>query len=456
MTDPVRILVIDDNMAIHEDFKKVLLEEGEVDALSSLEAEMFGAPAAAVSDVRAHLHIDSAFQGREGLAMVQRALAEGRPYALAFVDVRMPPGWDGVETTGHLWQADPALQVVLCTAYSDYDWKGIVEQIDARDRLLILKKPFDNIEVLQLAHSLSSKWSMARALQERLRDLESAVAERTHALTEANHQLRQESELRQRAETKLRLSQKLEAVGQLASGIAHEINTPIAVVANGLYFLRDAFDEIVAALAIAPDNTQLRELVAEVPTVLGESIDCVARVATIIKATRDFASPERNELLPTDLNRAIQSTLLVASTRIAAVADVKTDFAALPPVPCHLAALNDVVMALLVNAAQGIADRIADRIADSKERGLITVRTAVEGGHVVVTVADDGCGIEDAIRGRVYDPFFTTRPVGAGTGQGLSVAHTIVVEQHQGTIDFDSVVGAGTTFRVRLPLQHAA
>ena len=449
MTDTVRILVIDDNTAIHEDFKKVLLEENEVDGLRSLEAEMFGAPASpSGSKPTARLQVDSAFQGKEGLAMVERAKAEGRPYSLAFVDVRMPPGWDGVETMGHLWEADAALQVVLCTAYSDYDWNGIIEKVDARDRLLILKKPFDNIEVLQLAHSLSSKWSMARKLEGRLHDLEVAVAERTNALTQANAALRTEAELRQQVEAKLRLAHKLEAVGQLASGIAHEINTPLAVVVNGLYFLKDAFAELLVVIADAPKTAATSELLSEIPTVFEESIDCANRVATIIKATREFASPDRNELLPTDLNRAIESTLTVASARISAVADIKTVFAKLPPVPCHLAALNDVVMALLVNAAQGIAD--------TKKRGLITVSTIVDGSDVVLTVADDGCGIDDAIRGRIYDPFFTTRPVGGGTGQGLSVVHTIIVEQHKGTIDFDSAVGRGTTFRVRLPLERAA
>lgn len=450
MSEPIRILVIDDNSAIHEDFKKILLDDSAVDGLASLEAEMFGAPAAAPAGgaARAQLQLDSALQGRAGLEMVQRACAEGRPYALAFVDVRMPPGWDGVETIGHLWQADPALQVVLCTAYSDYDWNGIVEKVDARDRLLILKKPFDNIEVMQLAHSLASKWSMARALEGRLRDLERAVAERTLALTRANAELRTEAELRQSAEAKLRLSHKLEAVGRLASGIAHEINTPLSVVANGLHFLRDAFTEVVAAVPEAPRTAELDALVEEIPTVFAESLECVARVATIIKATREFASPDRIEMRPSDLNLAIESTLQVASLRIAAVADVTTDFATLPPVPCHVAAVNDAVMALLENAAQGIAS--------TKRRGRITVSTAVDGDDVVITVADDGCGIDDAIKGRVFDPFFTTRPVGGGTGQGLSVVHTIVVEQHKGSIEFDSVVGRGTTFRVRLPLGRAA
>jgi len=170
-----RILVIDDNPSIHEDFRKVLSPKRD-SALEEAEASIFGAVA---GEQTVGFVVDSALQGREGLDMVEAALAAQRPYALAFVDVRMPPGWDGIETICRLWNVDPNLQIVICTAYSDYSWEQIIERVGNNDRLLILKKPFDNIEVLQLAHALCKKCHLARAVQQRLCTLDGLVAERT-------------------------------------------------------------------------------------------------------------------------------------------------------------------------------------------------------------------------------------------------------------------------------------
>src|ERR1043165_4894621 len=153
-----RILVIDDNHAIHEDFRKILCAPPDEEALLNQEAELFGEPIAKLSAAR--FDIDSAMQGREGLECVERAVAEGQPYAMAFVDVRMPPGWDGIETTAKIWQVYPDLQVVICTAYSDYSWDDMIARVGQSDRLVILKKPFDNVEVLQLANAITAKWAL--------------------------------------------------------------------------------------------------------------------------------------------------------------------------------------------------------------------------------------------------------------------------------------------------------
>src|SRR5580692_10261217 len=159
-----RILVIDDNEAIHQDFRKILGGEAEDDAsLAEARAALFGE----VSSRKAQqcYQIDSAFQGQDGLAFVVRALEENRPYALAFIDVRMPPGWDGIETTARIWERDPDLQVVICTAYSDYSWSDMLHKLGHSDRLVVLKKPFDNIEVQQLASALTEKWKLARQVR---------------------------------------------------------------------------------------------------------------------------------------------------------------------------------------------------------------------------------------------------------------------------------------------------
>lgn len=170
-----RILIVDDNRAIHEDIVKVLATAGRAEqALDAEEAFLFESERAQT----VNFDIDSAFQGQEGLQKVRRAIAEGHPYAMAFVDIRMPPGWDGIETIGHLWKADPTLQVVICTAYSDYSWNEMRRHLGSSDSLLILKKPFDNIEVTQLAHALTRKWSVTRHAEEQTVKLRSELLSR--------------------------------------------------------------------------------------------------------------------------------------------------------------------------------------------------------------------------------------------------------------------------------------
>jgi PAS domain S-box-containing protein len=187
-----RILLVDDNPAIHEDFRKILIgPSAKAAALAAVESILFDAPTAAKSTEFA---LDSAFQGREALDKVTAALQSGRPYALAFVDVRMPPGWDGIETIARLWEVDPALQVVVCTAYSDYSWEKMTAKLGVNDNLVILKKPFDNIEVLQLAHALTKKWQVTSEAQQQVESLDRKVAVRTRELEESNAELRRSEE----------------------------------------------------------------------------------------------------------------------------------------------------------------------------------------------------------------------------------------------------------------------
>jgi PAS domain-containing protein len=185
-----RILVVDDNPAIHTDFNKILhVGPSRAEHLDSAEAILFG-------DVKngpgafEDFEIDSAMQGRDGLAMVRKAAEEGRPYATAFVDVRMPPGWDGIETVARMWEVQPDLQVVICTAYSDYSWEDMMRRFGRCDNLLILKKPFDNVEVLQLAHALTKKWQVTRQAALRLEEMEVMVRQRTEELQTAHDCLR--------------------------------------------------------------------------------------------------------------------------------------------------------------------------------------------------------------------------------------------------------------------------
>jgi diguanylate cyclase (GGDEF)-like protein len=186
-----RILIIDDNAAIHLDFRKVLGAQAEHSAqaaLDVLEASLFGETVAAAA--RPNFDIDSAHQGQEGVAMAQQARAEGRPYAMAFVDMRMPPGWDGLKTIEHLWATDPDVQVVICSAHTDYDWTEVVQRLGHSDKLLVLRKPAEPIEVLQCATALSRKWENDRLVRDQMLRLEEVITARTRGLEAANQQLR--------------------------------------------------------------------------------------------------------------------------------------------------------------------------------------------------------------------------------------------------------------------------
>jgi len=279
---------------------------------------------------------------------------------------------------------------------------------------------------------------------------------------------------RDRMELDLRLAQKLEAVGQLAAGIAHEINTPTQFVGDTVRFLGDAFGDLaellvayedllaaaergpvpsglVARVRAAEDRADLDYLRARVPGAVERAEDGVQRVATIVRAMREFAHPPTAQMAPVDLNAALRSTLVVASNEYKYVADLETELGELPPVVCDGGDMNQVFLNLVVNAAHAIVD--ANRA--TARRGTIRVRTVAEGDHVRVSVSDTGTGIAPEVADRIYDPFFTTKEVGRGTGQGLAIARQIVVERHGGTITFDTRAGQGTTFHVRLPIAGA-
>jgi two-component system NtrC family sensor kinase len=462
-----RILVVDDNHAIHDDFHKIFAPPDETaGTLDDLEAALLDLPAP-TAPLPAQFELVSAFQGREALDHVIAATQANRPFALAFVDMRMPPGWDGLETIERIWQVDPDLQIVICSAYSDHSWSDLRARLGPRESLLILKKPFDTLEVVQCAHALTTKWELARKVRAHVDDLEATVAARTQELVQANSALADHLRMLERMETELRLSQKLEAVGQLAAGVAHEINTPIQYVADNLQFMRDGMlalstmaSEMVAVAraarspqtaplvdqleAVAAD-AELEYLSREIPVSLDSVHDGVARIAKIVRAMKELAHPGPREATAVDLARALQNALDVTAATYRFVADVETEFAPLPPVVCFGSDLNQVFLNLIVNAAHAMEDKQAGR-------GQLGIRTSLDGDHAMIAISDTGSGIPEANRERIFDAFFTTKEVGRGTGQGLAISRSIVVDRHGGTLTFDSKVGVGTTFYVRIPI----
>jgi signal transduction histidine kinase len=294
------------------------------------------------------------------------------------------------------------------------------------------------------------------------------------ALKCANAQLKQEMDERLKIEIELRQVQKLEAVGRLASGIAHEINTPIQFVNDSIHFVRDAtvglqqiIDHYKTTLQAAPDGdwsvqakhamleaeeaADLPYLVQELPAAIERSIDGLGRVSTIVRSMKEFAHPGQNEIASVDLNHAISTTLTIARNEYKYVADVETHLGELPLVPCCQGEFNQAFLNILINATHAIGDVVGTTGA----KGRITIATSLEGDFVLVTVADTGAGIPVAVRDRIFDPFFTTKDVGRGTGQGLPIARSVIVDKHQGQLTFESEIGKGTSFFIRLPLQRA-
>ncbi len=218
--------------------------------------------------------------------------------------------------------------------------------------------------------------------------------------------------------------------------------------------LRDAVDsgtvspELLANVRDVEETSDCDYLLEEIPKALVQTLDGVTRVASIVRAMKEFAHPEGNEIAAADINRALLSTLTVARNELKYVAEVETEFGDLPHVVCNIGDINQVFLNLLVNAAHAIADNTKG----NGERGKIRVRTVPEGATVLITVSDTGCGIPEANRTKIFDPFFTTKEVGRGTGQGLAIARSVIVERHKGTLNFESEFGKGTTFYVRLPV----
>lgn len=561
-----RILIIDDNTAIHEDVRKILGAPAHEDSsLDSEAADIFGVEAESLTHVE--FEIDSAFQGQEGLAKVQHALDEGRPYAMAFVDVRMPPGWDGIETISRIWKMYPELQVVICTAYSDYSWEEMIRKIGKTDNLVILKKPFDNIEVLQLAHTLTRKWTLSNRLHVHLEGLDKLVAARTHELQSANLRLQQEMkersfaekelshseerfakafqacpipmaiqslttdrfldvneaflnmsgfrrleiisctpgeldlcpdpkaplllrlqlnnehsvrnfecQLRTRSgeirdcvvfaeafmlgdesvalvatqdvseqrklEKQLRHSQKLEAVGQFAAGVAHDFNNMLTVIQGH------------ASMHLAADNLE-----KGVTDSLNQVAHAAERAAALTRQLLTFSRKQMVQLQVLDVNAVVGNLHDMLRRLISEHIDLRCEFAAgLPAIRADQSNIEQIVVNLVVNARDAMP-----------QGGRLVIRTeAVEldstqatrhpqarpGRFVCLSLSDTGKGMDAVTLGRIFEPFFTTKEVGKGSGLGLATVYGIVTQQ-EGWIEVSSQVGQGTDLKIFLPVCEA-
>jgi PAS domain S-box-containing protein len=546
-----RILVIDDNPAIHEDFRKILAPPTASDAtLREAEQLLFGQHGAAGAFPMVAYQIDSASQGQEGLQMVEQAASEGRPYALAFVDVRMPPGWDGIETVARIWKKHPELPVVICTAYSDYSWSEMMASLGHSDNLVILRKPFEAVEVLQLAHSFTRKWVLARQVQAHIKELDGLVQARTRNLQEANEALQRSEErfakafqtnpvplalqrigeqryvdinnsfceltgfkrkevlgqtasglklflqpeiehkilatlsaqrsvgnlqtgLRTRdgkhltvlisaealeletqphllmsiqditerlsIENQLRQAQKMEVVGQIAAGIAHDFNNILTVIQGH------------SELQLSAGN--LEESLAES---LNEISQAASRAAALTRQLLAFSRKQMLQRRPLDVRVSLDSLGKMLKRIIGEHIQLRIQCAEnLPPIFADEVNFEQIVINLAINARDAMPR--GGPLTISAERVVIDSGyqerepDALLGTFVRLSVADEGTGMDEAVRRKIFEPFFSTKEVGKGTGMGLATVYGIV-KQHQGWIEVNTKLGAGSVFSVFLPL----
>ncbi len=631
------ILFIDDNEQIHRDFRSdltqfctsktevvegVAAESGiftethstaeSLDELNGVGEERahgtFRLPVPNRSSAEFEFKIDSAFQGVEACELMRKAEADGNPYALAFVDLEMPPGIDGMETISRLWEISPRLHAVICVPADCHDWIEISDRFGATDQLLLLRKPFDVVEAWQMMVSQTRKWnlvvenqsrlsrmyesidihvaelatahdkqvetntklrsakvaaeqeakklkemsnvlarseSQSRAIIESANDAfftlnqfgvvtawtkraqhvfgwessqvigksihESLLSDRTEdECGEAIMEIISASMLGQRFEfclcksdlgsspvelsvskscegnyqffhvfahdlsqrkhllMQLGQSQKLEAIGRLAAGISHEINTPIQFIGDNLRFMEESiellistFQEIEPVLPMIESLSLSRKsrlkdrlieisrrgIVDEMPIAIEDSLEGVKHVANIVNAMKKFSHPGGKEKSPANLNEIITNAVTVAHNEWKQFATVEFEFdPQLPMIACLSTELRQVFLNLVINSAHAIESK-------GEGMGVIKISTCenVAMKAVIVKFTDNGCGIPTEHSSKVFDPFYTTKPVGVGTGQGLAIAWDTIVTKHDGLLDLRSTPGQGTMINITLP-----
>ncbi|HEY4015671.1 MAG TPA: PAS domain-containing protein [Polyangiaceae bacterium] len=400
------------------------------------------------------IHVAAAAEAREKQAQLETLLAFAPAIILAvspegiidYINQVLPP-WTREEVIGSFWlnYIPPELQVRMTSALGSVLRTGSSETFETAAK---------NGE----GTADTWYWSHLGPIREGDRIVGAVV-------------VAQDITKRRRAETELLAAQRMAVLGTLAAGVAHEINTPIQFVGDSIRFLSDAatdllalFDRMgalramlvegrpvadaVAAAVKAEEDADLPYIRAKMPAAFDRCIDGLNRVTAIVRSLKEFAHPADPKPTPADLNHAIESTLTIAANEYKYVADLETDFGDLPPVLCHVGEINQAILNIVVNASHAIGNVVQG--TDGK--GRIRVRTFREGDQAVVAIGDTGGGIPETIRARIFDPFFTTKEVGKGTGQGLAIAWSVINEKHGGELTFETHVGAGTTFFIRLPI----
>ncbi|MCR4415095.1 MAG: response regulator [Thermoguttaceae bacterium] len=445
-SQPVRILVIDDQQSIHDDFRKILSPRPADRALDDAAAALFGRPPAPADGGEQYV-VDCAHQGQEGLRKIEEALREGRPYPLAFVDVRMPPGWDGVETIRRIWEVDPEILIVLCTAYSDHTWEDIVRQLGRTDHLVILKKPFDSIEVQQLAISLTRRWHLARQAELTRSQLEKMVAERTAEVQARSRDLeRAVDELRvaneQLARAERAAIEANRAKSEFLANMSHEIRTPMTAILGYAQLLRDDLD---------PATTPETHL---------DYLDAINRNAEhlldLLNNILDISKIESGklEIIPAACSpRQVVASVLRQVGPAARRKGLSLDAQWVAPLP-------DAIVTDPVRLRQILLNLVGNAVKFTERGGVrVVVRSWGEAARPMlrIEVIDTGIGLSDEQIGQLFQRFSqadasTTRRYG-GTGLGLAISQRLA-RMLGGDVTVTSSPGKGSTFVVTISAER--
>jgi signal transduction histidine kinase/DNA-binding NarL/FixJ family response regulator len=447
----LRLLVIDDSPSIHADFRKILQPEDRRDAaFDDLRARLFAETSRRAAAPT--YEVEYALQGQEALSLVERATAEGRPYALAFLDVRMPPGWDGIETCERLWRVDPDLQVVLATAHSDHPWEEILARLGGSDRLLILKKPFDSVEIRQLAATLTAKWELVREARTRVADLEERVQEKTRDLALANERLRAQidevtlaEEMARASAARLEQSNKElvraheaaesanRAKSDFLSNMSHEIRTPMTAILG------------YADLLCEPEMPR-EEIAQHVRTIQRNRDHLLKLVNDILDLSKIEAGAMSIEHLPSSPGEILREVVAMMQLR-AAEKQVSLSYGARGPIPETIVTdptrLRQILLNLVANAIK------------FTEKGGVHVHARIvppeegENARMAFDVTDTGIGMREEQMEHLFHPFSqadssVTRRFG-GSGLGLSISLRLA-KLMGGSITAQSREGSGSTF----------
>lgn len=420
-----RILIVDDNSSIHEDYQKIFSnrEIRENPSLKKLSLELFG-ESEKINSKEVKFELDFVFQGKEALEKVKQSLEKKMPYSMAFMDVRMPPGWDGIETIKQIWNVDNRIQMVICTAYSDYSWVEILENFENSESLLILKKPFESMEVLQLAYSLTTRWSLARQVELKGEGLESLIELRTKELNEKS--------------LKLFEAEKMASIGILAGGVAHEFNNLNAIIL-GYADLSLMDKELKSTLKSNLEKIKVASLKGK---------DIAENLLILAGKDSDIKQKIRlNDLVTQSIN-LFQSYGNKES--IVITTEIKDSLAILG----DQRMLSQVIQNILKNAEESMIDT---------NSGQILVKIFAENNWAYITIEDQGIGIKSENLKNIFSPFYSTKGVYSidgskqsrykGTGLGLSVCQAIIIN-HGGEIAVASKEKIGTTFTIKIPVTN--
>ncbi len=397
-----RILIVDDTQDIHDDIKKVLSPSSDTSDLEALVKDISGF--SRPDDSTPAIQIDSALQGDEGVAMVRKAKQDENPYALAFVDIRIPPGLDGIQTIKQMQIEDPCLQYVIITAYSDYSWEDIKTELSPKDNLLIIKKPFETIEIRQSASTLLEKWHLSQ--------------ERNEAIEELIH------------------SKKIETIGILANGLAHDFNNLLMGIQGNIE---------LAAMQL-PGEHSAREFL----TASGDIILSTKQLIQKFLIFSDMNSPQKQPTLVKDMLKHARDYVFNNSSNISCEFNVEEN---LWLVNTDVHQINQVFVEIFNNAKEAMTNGGQLTVtAKNFKKHSASQTDNTEEKYVQITIKDQGMGIQKQDLANIYDPYFSLKPRGAKRGMGLGLALVAaIISQHEGKVHISSVPEEGTTVEIRLP-----